>query len=301
MLPNPMLTDLLAHDVVAPLAPASGSEEPSDDVVVFAHGILGSRNNWKSFARKLVERAPGQRALLVDLRNHGQSHGLPGPHSVEAAADDVARLCRHLGLRPRVLIGHSWGGKAMLDLALKDAAVAVAVVVDSPPGRRSFSGDPAPGDPERGVPEPGAPPAVVEEIDRVLAAIAGVPMPVASRKDLVVELRARGLSEALAQWMTTNLDEHLRWKFDLAAIPGMLSSFGRLDLWPRLLAHRPDLAVHLVRGGKSDRWSAEEQERVAAAAATGVVVDHVVADAGHWVHTDDPEGLLHIVLAALPR
>ena len=132
---------LLAHDVVGPeglgrdgLASHADSyaDGSSDDVVVFAHGILGSRSNWKSFARKLVERAPGQRALLVDLRNHGQSHGFEEPHTVEAAADDVATLCRHLGLRPRVLVGHSWGGKAMLHLALQDISAIVDQLVHGP-------------------------------------------------------------------------------------------------------------------------------------------------------------------------
>jgi pimeloyl-ACP methyl ester carboxylesterase len=281
---------MLAHDVVAGAA-ASTEEGRSDDVVVFAHGILGSKSNWKSFARKLVEAAPQQRALLVDLRNHGASHGFAPPHTVEAAASDVAALCRAQGLRPRVVVGHSWGGKAMLQLALADAAPAgqgvdVAVIVDAPPGRRAFSA-------AGGV-------SGKEEIDRVLAAVAAVPLPVTSRKELVTFLKDQGLSEPIAQWMTTNLDAQMRWKFDLAAIPSMLSSFGALDLWPALWAHRPSLVVHTVRGGRSDRWSAAERANVEEAAAKGVIVDHVVDNAGHWVHTDDPQSLLAIVLAALP-
>lgn len=279
---------MLAHDVVAgPLSDQQGNR--ADDVVVFAHGILGSRGNWKGFARRFIERAPREKALLVDLRNHGQSHGLPPPHTVEAAADDVAALCRHLGLRPRLVVGHSWGGKAMLDLALRaptepglaGQTVDVAVIVDSPPGPRVFG-------------------ASREEIDRVIEAVSSVPLPVTSRRDLVTLLRERGLSEPIAQWMTTNLDESMRWKFDLAAIPPMLTSFGALDLWPRLRAHRPGLDVHLVRGGRSDRWSAAELQQVQSAAAAGVVVDHVIENAGHWVHSDDPESLLQIVLASLP-
>lgn len=266
---------MLAHDVVA------GTENRSDDVVVFAHGILGSRANWKSFARKMIEAAPTQKALLVDLRNHGDSTGLLPPHSVEAAAKDVDALCRHLGLRPRVVVGHSWGGKAMLQLALTDDVVEVAVIVDCPPGRRSFGGGGK------------------EEIDRVLAAVSSVPLPVTSRRDLVIALRDKGLSEPIAQWMTTNLNAQMRWKFDLDAIPPMLASFGALDLWPALWAHRSSLTVHFARGGRSDRWSKDEQANVKEAADKGVVIDHVVDHAGHWVHTDDPGALLAIVLAAL--
>ena len=321
------MTPLLAYD----LNVGSGAQSRSD-VVVFAHGILGSRSNWKSFARKFCE-SSGCSTLAVDLRNHGQSHGLPPPHSVQAAADDVSALCASLGLRPVVVVGHSWGGKAMLQMALDNAAVAVAVVVDAPFGLRRFGQG--------------------EEIDRVLDAVAAVSLPVPSRKALVDILVARGLSLPLAQWMTTNLNEQLRWKFDLAAIPPMLASFGSLDLWPAVLRHRPSLAVHVVRGGRSDRWSdgelstgsspggaeftgsasragelstgsspggeeftgsasragelstgsspgGDELRRLHEAVGAGVVVEHVLKKAAHWVHTDDPEGLLAVLLASLP-
>jgi pimeloyl-ACP methyl ester carboxylesterase len=58
--------------------------------------------------------------------------------------------------------------------------------------------------------------------------------------------------------------------------------------------------VHLVCGGRSDRWSPAERGHVDEAVAARVVVDHVVDHAGHWVHTDDPQGLLSIMLASLP-
>jgi len=199
-------------------------------------------------------------------------------------------------------VGHSWGGKAMLDLALRppstSGGVDLAVIVDSPPGTRVFG---ASADGARAGPR--------EEIDRVVAAVAAVPLPVPSRRSLVEQLRAAGLSEPIAQWMTTNLepapaavDGGLRWKFQLDAIPAMLADFGARDLWPALRAHAatgelPD--VVFVRGGRSDRWSADEQERLRAAVADGVVVDHVLDAAGHWVHADDPKGLLAILAPLL--
>lgn len=278
------MASLLAHDVVA-------GSQARGDVVVFAHGILGSRNNWRSFAARVVAACPTWTALLVDLRNHGQSRGQPAPHTVAAAADDVLALTRHLGVRPRIVVGHSWGGKAMLQLGLRPAhetgGVDVVVSVDSPPGTRTFGEQ-------------------REEIDRVVAAVRAVSLPVASRKALVEQLREAGLAEPIAQWMTTNLEPDpaapeggLRWKFQLDAIPAMLADFGALDLWPALVAHAatgepPD--VVLVRGGRSDRWSEDERARLVRAVADGVVVDHVLPSAGHWVHTDDPEGLLGVVV-----
>ncbi len=282
---------LLAHDVVA-------GSTAGDDVVVFAHGILGSRNNWRSFARRVVQECPSYRALLVDLRNHGQSHGYAPPHTVAAAGDDILALTNHLGLRPRAVVGHSWGGKVMLDLATRLATrgttpgpgLALAVIVDAPPGIRTFG-------------------AQREEIDRVIAAIRAVPLPVSSRRALVDFLCAQGLSHAITQWMTTNLepDPHatqgeLRWKFNLDAIPEMLADFGARDLWPSLWSCARSTTpprIVFVRGGLSDRWSPEEQQRLTTAVQAGIVADHVLPQAGHWVHTDDPEGLLALVVPLL--
>lgn len=265
---------LLAHDVVHP---------EGDLTFVFVHGILGSRNNWRGFVRRLIERLPRARCVLVDLRNHGDSHGQPPPHTIRASADDVANLVSHLGLQPDVLVGHSYGGKVMLELALGHTVAArVAWSLDSPPGVRTFG-------------------EAREQLDAVLDGVAGISLPVADRKALVSSLLERGLPDPIAQWMTTNLrpaddGAGFVWRFDLGAIPQMLASFGVCDLWPALEAHQGSPEVHIVRGGRSDRWSDDERARLLRAVARGVVVEHVLPTAGHWVHTDDAEGLLALLV-----
>jgi pimeloyl-ACP methyl ester carboxylesterase len=280
-----MNAPLLPLDVVA-------GERARGDVVVFAHGIMGNRNNWKSFAKKLVERVPETTAVLVDLRRHGDAHDpafVDEDDTVRGAGDDVVRTLRAHGLVPVVFVGHSWGGKCLLAVALERvfAELAHVVVVDAPPGTRTFDGSD-------------------EEVIRVVRLVSSLPEGLArDRRHLVEELTARGLSMPLAQWMTTNVVPRvegptaeglsLRWRFEVPAVRRMLADFGALDLWPALLAHRAPPQVHMVRGGRSDRWRAEELQRLAQAVAAGVVVDTVLERAGHWVHTDDPEGLLAIV------
>jgi esterase len=276
---------LLAHDVVA--GPAHAAD---GDVAIFVHGILGSRGNWKSFARQFLKRAPTATAVLVDLRHHGESHGLLGPSTVVAAADDVQALCGQLGLSPTLLVGHSWGGKVTLELGLRKTLPMLSdvVVVDSPPGIRTFGQAHVRG-----------------EIERVLEALQSLPVGLArDRKHLVDQLLERGLSAAIAQWMTTNLTPlaektadglGFRFKFNLEAISEMLHDYGRRDFWPSLMAHTAPPQFTFVRGARSDRWNDEELTRLRGAVAAGVVVDHVLPT-GHWVHTDDPEGFLEIVV-----
>lgn len=268
----------LAHDVLD-----TPTSEPGR-ALVFAHGILGSRNNWRSFARRVLEHDPRWKAVLVDLRNHGESHGLPPPHTLAACADDVQALVTELGLTQTVVVGHSFGGKVMLELARRGIpGLRAAWILDAPPGTRDIGTGTG-----------------LEEIDRVLTEVRAVPIPIATRKDLVALLTSRGLSERLAQWMTTNLRPApgggLEWKFALDVIPEMLRSFGQADLWPFIDAHQGEPVLHVVRGGKSDRWSAEELARMERARALEV---HVMPEAGHWLHTDDPEALLAMMLPTL--
>ncbi|CAN0888061.1 Abhydrolase domain-containing protein C22H12.03 [Linum grandiflorum] len=85
---------------------------------VLLHGILGSRKNWGSFAKRLAQEFPMWQFLLVDLRCHGDSASVSrrGPHSVSSTALDVLKLVAHLRITPRVLIGHSFGGKVVLSM-----------------------------------------------------------------------------------------------------------------------------------------------------------------------------------------
>ena len=65
------------HEVVAVEGPHTGT-------AVFLHGILGSGQNLRTFARKVARGAPGARCVLVDLRCHGNSAtvGAPGAPAV---------------------------------------------------------------------------------------------------------------------------------------------------------------------------------------------------------------------------
>ncbi|KAE8809531.1 abhydrolase domain-containing protein C22H12.03 [Hordeum vulgare] len=86
---------------------------PDPPTAVLLHGILGSGKNWGSFAKRLAQEFPMWQFLLVDLRCHGDSASIKkrGPHTVASTAFDVLKLIGQLRLSPRVLVGHSFGGK----------------------------------------------------------------------------------------------------------------------------------------------------------------------------------------------
>jgi len=249
------------------------------------HGILGSAANWRGFVRGLLDgrwgdpaRARGDRWVLVDLRGHGDSHGAAPPHTVAACADDLRRLEEHLGGSFDRVVGHSFGGRVALAFGARALARTSRTIIslDSPPGP--------------GLEAPGA----RAEITRVLAALEalspdGAPLP--GRVEVADALRAAGMSEALAQWMTTNVrgsaEVGYRWKFDLAVVAALLEDYFVCDLAPNVKdLSRSGVDVRFVIGGRSDRFDAGTR---AALAELGRV--DVLPDAGHWVHVDDPAGL----------
>lgn len=248
--------------------------------VVLLHGIMGSASNWRGFCRALAGSLPDVRFVLVDLRHHGDSADPPPPDTVAACAGDVARLAAALGLTPEALIGHSFGGKVALLAARHLASVRRVVLIDAPVGL---------------IPEGDEP----RDVERVLAALHEVPMPLPARADLEPVLAARGISLPLIQWMGTNLRPEggsYVWRFDLAGMERLLADYAGIDLWP-VLEDRGgrDFDVTLIRGGRSGRFDAADVAHLEDLARAGFVDLHVLPEAGHWVHADDPRGLSAIL------
>jgi esterase len=249
--------------------------------VLFLHGILGSGVNWRSFARKLVERVPRFRALLVDLRQHGDSRGFSPPHDVANSAHDLVPL---LGLEPptRAVIGHSFGGKVALELVgLRGAELERAIVVDSNPGARPTA---------RGS----------ETTLAVLSALETVSLPVPTREGFVQAIVAQGTDSALAGWLALNLvrtEAGFALRIDTRDVRALLEDYFARDLWP--LVERPPCALHFVLGGRSRVLDDSDRARLGEIERWSKVTTDVIAEAGHWVHVDAPDALLDVVARRL--
>jgi esterase len=266
---------ILPHDVI------DGGSTPRSGTAIILHGILGSRRNWRSFTRRLAARYPHWRYVTVDLRGHGDAHGAAEPHTVDACARDVARLAHTLGEPPRAVIGHSFGGKiALRYAALFPAHLEAVWSLDSPPGpwRRGADGG---------------------EIRRLMDTIRALPMPAASRKRVRAHFSASGFDRSVAGWMSTNVHQvegGVRWRFDLGVVEALMADYAATDVWD--VVERPGgrVSPHIVLAGAGARWSAADRRRLLAAGSTTV---HLLPDAGHWVHVDDPQGVLRALGATL--
>lgn len=261
--------------------------------MLFLHGIFGTGGNWRSFARKLCAARPRWGAVLVDLRKHGGSQGseLAPPHTLAACAGDLEELERALPGPVRGVLGHSFGGKVALAYVRARGTrpgLPHAFIVDSAPGAR-------PGG--RGSED-------VLRLADALDAAAQAEYP--SREAFVERLRGAGFSRELAGWQAMNLQAavggggHFVFPLDLEALRELLADYFRQDLWPVVEAPPPGTTIHLLRGARSNVLSPEDQERARRLAALpgARVRYHVIADAGHFVHVDQPQRLLDLVCAA---
>ncbi|KAI9026710.1 Alpha/Beta hydrolase protein [Hyaloraphidium curvatum] len=121
-------TESFVHDGLtlhyAVLGPADGP------LVVFLHGLSGSRHSWLDVAAPLAEK--GFRCVLFDMRGHGKSGRAPEKYTTARFAADAAALLDHLGGRA-VVAGHSLGAvTAYLAACLRPDAVTQVLLEDPP-------------------------------------------------------------------------------------------------------------------------------------------------------------------------
>jgi esterase len=268
-------------------------------------------------AKMLSEKHTDLRLLLVDLRNHGDSwvrilsfgvildlisqyiivfKGFDGPHTIDACADDLIKLSHHLKTPFDIVCGHSFGGKVALQYAvlerhhpieqmwILDTYPAPALVPNALSG--SFQGS---------------------DVPKVLQVLSDIKIPIPSRDGLKKELEAQGLSRTVASWLTTNLRPEPQggydWKFDVESMKEMYSSYVELDSMATL-ANPPftiQKHVRFVRAELEKRWSPELVGKLEAAAAQskGRTKVSVLPNSGHWLHFDNPQGLLTMLSSFL--
>jgi pimeloyl-ACP methyl ester carboxylesterase len=267
----------LAHESI-------GAEDAAGPTLYILHGFLGSGRNWASFARSLIDLRSDWRAVLVDLRLHGSSGDVAGPHTVAAAADDLVGLVEAGSPGgPTAVLGHSFGGKVALMATVRLVPVPVQTwVIDSTPAAGG----------EAGV------------AGRMLARLGDSPPSFSDRDQAVGWITGGGFDEATARWMATNLersDYGWSWRLDLKGLRELLTDFAVTDLWRIVESPPPDASIHVVGATRGSILASEDAERIRGLAARGEPVVFHELEGGHWLHTDNPAGLLELIADRLPR
>ncbi|MFF0449711.1 alpha/beta fold hydrolase [Streptomyces sp. NPDC004609] len=95
--------------------------------VLLLHGLMGRASHWASTARWLAER---HRAVALDQRGHGRSDKpAEGPFTRDAYVSDAESAVEQLGLGPVTLVGHAMGALTAWQLAAKRPDLVRALII----------------------------------------------------------------------------------------------------------------------------------------------------------------------------
>lgn len=289
------------------------SEVAPKGLALFVHGAMGQGNNLRSAARMLAE-ASGWEAWLGDLRNHGASPRTSGPHTLQAVATDVPecldRIASGKQLGHIAVVGHSLGGRIALEGLIHrqtdgfsrgwthsaaEGATSSLVLLDTSPGTLPMASD----------------------VLDVLKFVEALEIPVAcNRRQLQGIFTQHGFSKRLATWASSNTtaapDGSLRFSFDVPTLKELIRDYQtpQASRWEQLTQLPPWADVTLVVGDKGARWREKE-----AVEWLGHVAEHGPGgfgggngrvhvrrvDSGHWVHSEDPDGVARVLREVVAR
>ena len=288
---------------------ATAENAPKENVAVILHGLLGSGRNLRGFSSQLFKQLSQKQnepwtVMLFDLRNHGKSNGvagLVGEDSISNAARDVIRTLEYAdAAEPDVLIGHSMGGKVALEITKQ-----LYEAEDARPPRHTWMLDSAPfkiDDVTSGT---------SADVLRVLETLRGIQLPVVSREYLYKFLAHKGFSESLQQWMGSNLIQNENgdgyvWGFNLEGVTAMFDSYLQSDYSSFLQHPPPRCSINVVRALKSNRWDEQTIHKLHELSIAskknvefGETHIHELPDAGHWLHAENPTGLIKLMMPHL--
>lgn len=237
---------------------------------VFIHGLMGFGGNWRKIVSGLEST---ERVLVFDQRGHGRSQKPETGYAPEDYSEDIFKITSELGWDQFILVGHSMGGRNVLNFAYRYPEKIIRLVVEDI--------------------GPEASPQAVEYYEKLLGV---VPTPFPNRaaareffqKDFLKLAQSREKAEVLAQFFYANIEDQVDgtadWRFSKRGILESVRAGRVQERWHEVEGLKnPTL---WIRGAESREFSHESFERVLKS--NPVIKGVEIPNAGHWVHSEQP-------------
>ena len=257
--------------------------------VVFVHGLFGQGKNWTTIAKGL---AADHRVTLVDLPNHGHSPWTDRVDYLDMAALLAAEL-EQFG-EPVTLVGHSMGGKVSMQLALRRPELLRAlVVVDIAPVEYPLQGGRTDDPDEEASP-----------FAAFIAAMRAMDLDrLTTRSDADAALQAAVPSRMVRSFLLQSLvregsgGDGWRWRLNLELLERDLGELrGFPEPPPGAVFDGP---VLWIAGANSAYVLDDDRPRMDALFPATRLVR--IRNAGHWVHSEQPDIFLETLRRFLGR
>lgn len=235
--------------------------------LVLIHGLFGSLSNLGGIARALYAT---HAVLQIDVRNHGQS-----PHSSEmnyqVMAQDILETLDHLNIQQFSVIGHSMGGKVAMKLTeLAVERLEQLVILDIAPFAYQENHH--------------------DQIFKALFAVKNAA--IQSRKEATEIMREFLKEEMVIQFLLKSFNKG-QWLFNVDALYAHyqdILSWVDIPQWSK-----PTLFVR----GENSPYIGKALYVNAVEAQFSHAQLETVANAGHWLHAEQPEKVLNFIQAYL--
>jgi esterase len=241
--------------------------------LIILHGFLGSLDNWQTHARALSDIAT---VYIVDERNHGRSPHYP-EHSYALMAEDLKTFMNEQGIVKATLLGHSMGGKTVMEFANRyPVMIEKLIVADISPRQYSWN------------------------YNSIFEALFNVKLDqVEQRSDAEHMIREKISEEGMVQFLLKSLDRNpdgsYEWKMNLDVLYQQFEEVLKgIEL--RGTFQFPTLAI---RGGKSKY--VEEKDLAYFKIHFPNLEVTTIENAGHWLHAEAPREFLDAVRRFLSK
>ncbi|MEZ4906375.1 MAG: alpha/beta fold hydrolase [Saprospiraceae bacterium] len=239
-----------------------GSGEP----LLILHGVFGMSDNWHTIAKILSEY---YWVIVPDLRNHGRS-GHSEELNYDVMSGDILQLIEKLHIRKCNIIGHSMGGKLVMNFALEypeyiDKMMVLEIGVKQYSGNHEF---------------------ILEALNKIN------PANYNDRRKIEMQLLEYIPNIRIVNFLMKNIklnsdNTSYEWKFNLKAI-----SENYNQLLSSINSDHGYLGEALfVKGGNSDYILEYDWKDILELFPNAQL--HTIASAGHWIHADKQQELVN--------
>lgn len=235
--------------------------------IIILHGIFGSSDNWLNIGKVLAET---HQVFLIDQRNHGQS-----PWSDEfdymVMAADLKEFIEDHQLQNPIIIGHSMGGKVVMQFELNYPALAQKVIVVDI-----------------------APKYYPVHHTQILNGLNSLDLKnLQSRTEANEHLKRFEEKEGVRQFLLKNLyrnsENEFAFRINLKVITKNIDVVGH-----ELFIKNPsETFTYFIKGSDSHYILPEDERYISEIFPNFEIIE--IANAGHWVQADQPEAFVKAV------
>lgn len=246
-----------------------GKGEP----LLILHGLFGMGDNWKSLGMRFAE---DYEVHLIDQRNHGRSFH-SDDFSYELMTEDLLRYMQHHNIDRAYLLGHSMGGKTVMNTAVvHPEKVKKLIVADIAPKyypvHHTFILD------------------ALHELDL---------QKMKTRGEIDAALREYIDDSGIRQFIMKNIYRKTRdtfaFRFNLDSITEHIEEVGReLPVYAQY-----DGPVLFLKGARSSYIKPEDEALIRAHFPNSEI--KTIQHAGHWLHAENPGDFYNEVINFLKK